>query len=385
MEINKKFLLESRILGSVNYKDFISADPNWVVKKNEKGLLCTENSAKTLRISRFLSSLNKSADEAKIAQEARKAAFIQADKTIKATEEEMLYNKPSALKNVLLNNIDTYIVKYFGDNFSGMSAYEKLAAEKQELKKFSNSGSNLAVEKYWLTRIHQTAYAEAIVYKYFADMLKASTDRRSGIARAMNNLSADEKDTAKAWLKDHITDLYFIVPFVDSEDDISFTDVNDLEDTEKEKEVVDKLEAIRDGFEQEYSNADYSVDYIYRHTDPTKQHLEVRAKDNQKGRRRKTELVDDPRKDLWSLSAITTFDTKVSDVPQVVKNIIDDAKRQSKQDAKFTDQMADDYSVNSVPFAKVVLKLFDNDFNFYKKPTNLISQGSDELINDYNN
>jgi hypothetical protein len=45
--------------------------------------------------------------------------------------------------------------------------------------------------------------------------------------------------------------------------------------------------------------------------------------------------------------------------------------------------IADEYSVSSVPLAQVILKLFDNDFNFYKNKRTSIADGSEELIKDY--
>lgn len=67
---------------------------------------------------------------------------------------------------------------------------------------------------------------------------------------------------------------------------------------------------------------------------------------------------------LWSPAAETTFDTKVIDMPDIIKTIIDNAKRQSLQDAKNIEQMSNDYAVSSYPLAQAILRLFDNDLNF---------------------
>ncbi len=67
---------------------------------------------------------------------------------------------------------------------------------------------------------------------------------------------------------------------------------------------------------------------------------------------------------IWSPAADTTFDTKVGDMPDIIKTIIDNAKRQSLQDAKNIEQMTNDYTVSSYPLAQAILRLFDNNLNF---------------------
>ena len=65
--------------------------------------------------------------------------------------------------------------------------------------------------------------------------------------------------------------------------------------------------------------------------------------------------------------------------------MLETARRQSTQETKSMDEIADEYSVSSIPLAQAILDLFNNDFNFYKKQKDdsLINNGLDALINDY--
>lgn len=349
-------LIEGRLTGSLNYKDFLTRDPNWYVGPDDgkaEPSVRTRNYLKTISISEFLQD-----------QEVLKEAFSCAVKIIKAIYTDMLDRKPNELKDVMDSNIYYYNLAYFGDSNSDLTAEEVYANALATAKKYTNTGSlDSRTKRQLLTKVHQAAFAEALVRKYYAQKLKDSTNRKSGLKRALNNMSIEDKEAAKAWFKDHVTGIKFKIPFIDDESDIVFYTLDDAEDVEKENNVINNLEAIKDYFERKYPNAKEGEDFIYRHTANS----------------------DDTRKDLWNLAADVTFDTKVADVPNNIKTIIADAKRQATQETKSMTQMADDYTVSSVPLAQAILDLFNNDFNFYKKQKDdsLINNGLDALINDY--
>ena len=351
----EKLLEGGRITGTITYKDFFRPDLNWRVEKDKNGILhCFGTQLACAKIARnYL-------DE----QETRIASVKCASKIIKAVENEMLDRKPNELKNIIDYYTELYTTKDFGNN--NLSPYDYLALKKQYVKLHSKT-QVLMGEHALVTKVNQAAFAKAIVYKYFEENLKVAKDRRTGLARTMNNLSASEKEEAKNWLKDHVKSLVFKVPLIttnaDGEDNIVAYNINKEFDNDKADEIRDHINKLTDTFEKLYPNAKEGRDFVYRET----------AKEN------------DVRKDLWNLGAITTFDTRVAELPAIIQTMLETARRQSTQETKSMDEIADEYSVSSIPLAQAILDLFNNDFNFYKKQKDdsLINNGLDALINDY--
>lgn len=201
--------------------------------------------------------------------------------------------------------------------------------------------------------LYTSGLARAMVYKYFEDIININPSRMN---KALQSLSDEEKELAKGYLQTHVDDIYFVLAEPDSTDDT----VTDKIRTQMEKE--------KDWFFSTFPNA-------------------VERKDRNGGDYvlRRTSDSADTRKDLWHPVGMVKFDTKIAELPQYIRRMIDIAKAQSPNEVKSNDQMVDDYTVNSLPFAKAVLKLFDNDIHFYKhSPIKTPGDASDEMIGEYN-
>jgi hypothetical protein len=108
----------------------------------------------------------------------------------------MLDRKPNELADVVSKEADKYTTAAFGR--FGKSAYDELASEKQRAAKTFIGGLDSGTEAKLVTKVNQAAFAKAIVYKYFEEQLKDSRNKRSGLKRALNNMSEADKTEIKA-------------------------------------------------------------------------------------------------------------------------------------------------------------------------------------------
>lgn len=216
-----------------------------------------------------------------------------------------------------------------------------------------------------LLAVQCSAYAEAIIKVFFEQIIAdIKTKMKSGENRALD-MTADEQEVCKAWLKEHVTGIKFYIPQWDltiDNDDISLCPPQ-FRDTDKQEAQIQTTktswESAEAAFKNRFPEAKQNVDFEYR--------LASKSADD--------------RKDMWHISAKTMLDCTVGEAPEEVKNMIDDAKRISKaEDVKYSNEMADDNHVDSYPFAKAVVKLFNDKLHFYKE--SLDSKAFDLMFED---
>jgi len=247
--------------------------------------------------------------------------------------------RPSDLPNVIDYAIETTLSANELDH-----ALDNAKIARDEILKHSISGEH---DKPAVWRDQQTAtLIEAIVRKYFLEKLKASKSKRK--SARMADLTPAEKDSIKDWLQQHVTDITYVVP---ENDDNSYLGNNAIpvDDVAARDESNDRIQA---GWDSEVS-ALYKKFPALRKT----AHIEPRL----------TSHSDDTRKDLWHISAITTFDTPVDSMPDLVKRMIEIARSQSnKDDLKTMAEIKDDKKVSSKVLADTIIALFDGNPDFYK-------------------
>jgi len=194
--------------------------------------------------------------------------------------------------------------------------------------------------------LHIASLIEAIIRKYFKDLIKQSTSKKK--ATQMLNLTPAEKEEVKDWLRNHVTDIKYSVPNNDSNVYLGNPGI-----PEEDIEARDKSHyAVQDGWDKEI-NALYTKFPLLKNSD----HIVDRLAANS----------DDTRKDMWHIAAITTFDTNVQDMPELVKRMVEIARSQSNHDdLKTMDEIKDDKQVSSRALADTIISLFDKDPDFYK-------------------
>ncbi len=192
----------------------------------------------------------------------------------------------------------------------------------------------------------QAAMIEAIIRMYFKDTLKQATSKRK--AAQMLNLTPAEKEEVKDWLRNHVTDIKYSVPNNDGNVYLGNPGI-----PEDDIEARDKSHyAVQDAWDKEV-NALYTKFPLLKNSD----HIADRFAANS----------DDTRKDMWHIAAITTFDTNVQDMPELVRRMVEIARSQSNHDdLKTMDEIKDDKQVSSRALADTIISLFDKDPDFYK-------------------
>ena len=269
----------------------------------------------------------------------RQSAINLANKVISTVNYHMQSKRPSELGQTVKDCLQTCIdVNFDGDPVDNYSRAVNNLRQSTRSRYLPSDR-----EREFFIDMHKAALIGALVDKFFAEAIKQSS-RKNSVARALN-LDPTDKEFAKEWFKNHVTKIFFTIPRVDSDEyfgdpRIPEDQIEAREDSSEDHKA--RLEAATNNFFRLYPNAIEGKDFKYRNTSES----------------------DDPWKMLWSPAAETTFDTKVGDMPDIIKTIIDNAKRQSLQDVKNVEQMSNDYIVYCYPLAQAILKLFDNDLNF---------------------
>jgi len=188
---------------------------------------------------------------------------------------------------------------------------------------------------------------EILVRKYFAEQVKKAMSKRK--AAQMINLTQEEKEQIKPWLQQHVTNIIYSVPVNDDNSYLGNEDIPE-EDVQARDESHERVQA---GWDSE-ANALYTKFPLLKGS----AHIVDRPASHS----------DDKRKDMWHIAAITTFDTDVKDMPELVKHLVEVARSQSnKDDLKTMDEIKDDKQVSSKVLADTLIGLFDKDPDFYNK------------------
>lgn len=194
--------------------------------------------------------------------------------------------------------------------------------------------------------------------QYFNDVID-----RSGIDRearrvskiktsyvALENLTPEETQIAADWLYDHTKAIMFRIPR--ATDDIA-TRISDqflsIEEADRAAAAIElRFKQYYEEFKNLFPNAQKGIDYQFRDTDKEKDTTYV----------------------WWNLSGAITFDTLIADAPEPIIKLIEVAQktaRKNKHETKDIEEVKQGQTINSYYFCLNVLKLFNNDFSFYKK------------------
>lgn len=167
----------------------------------------------------------------------------------------------------------------------------------------------------------------------------------------VENMSPEEFEIVANWLAENTTKIYFRVPKIDDDLvklDTSMLDLKTADDLRAK--IIDKFDRLEAEFKNEVPGAKVGKDFSYRLTSAEK---------------------DTRYADWWNLGGTITFKTILADAPTEVIALIEKAQkiaRKNKHDTKPIEDVKQDNYLDSYYFCLMVLKIFDGDLDFYRKP-----------------
>lgn len=165
---------------------------------------------------------------------------------------------------------------------------------------------------------------------------------------AVGNLSPEDFKAATAWLNAHTTSIHFRIPKIDDELSKLDTTGMSIEKADKEREYIERKFRIQEeSFKREVPSAVLDRDYSYRYT----------SKES------------DTTYRMWNLSGAIRFDEEIGNAPQAVLDLITEAQNiavRNGHEVKPLEAVKGSKALDSYYFCIMVIRLFDDNINFYK-------------------